>query len=681
MINSDIPDVSEVEQTEHLYRAFRAAPQVRMLPWAIENIVTDQGRPYDDAAYPHLGSPGGPMDSFDEPGCRTISLQFATRLGKTFFGTCAMLKTAASDPAPCMVASSTEKLAKEVTSRTYKMLHHRKNLDKMLLKSRRDQRQDHIEFIESEIFIAWSRSPTTLSDKNIKVGHAGELDKWEHPTTSKEPHPIKMFADRFKDYQSTRKAIYESTPTITGKSHIERLLHAGSNCRLYVPCPHCGAYQTLRMRDDDGTPRLCWDKPNGGRSDKDLARVSSHYVCESCEARIGDEHRSRMMRRGVWCPAGCTVDSVKAAEEITRREEMGDDGADLRSVWNGWNQAAWLVGTPERNGVDASYQLSSLYALSVGWGDVAAEFVSCKDKPAELRNFVMQWLGETWALVAQSQTWEQLGRKSIADTPQGVVPLGYSMITVGVDKQQEHYVFCVDAWHPDGSCRTIDYGTAETKEEVEAEVYLRVYEHEDGGPGVKMSCALEDSGYKPAGTYETARDLRKKGINVLPCKGSSTSLNAAYRKSKLGKETSMPGSPIVHVDTLTSQDWLEKQLGTLTKHTPGGWSLFYGTLLEHQDILEQLLNDAPVAKLDASNNTRVSFERLDTASPNDLRDCRRYAWIARLVRQRGAPIRSRRVQTPEEKRDAEKAREKTKAKQQPNRLDAFKRPGGWLGRR
>jgi phage terminase large subunit GpA-like protein len=255
------------------------------------------------------------------------------------------------------------------------------------------------------------------------------------------------------------------------------------------------------------------------------------------------------------------------------------------------------------------------------------------------------------------------------------------MLTCGIDKQESHYVFCVDAWHPDGSCRTIDYGTTEDLDEMKREVLLRKYDHEDDGPALKVSCVLIDSGYKPAGVYEFARDCRKEGINVLPCKGSSTALNASYRKSKLGKETAMPGSPIVHVDTLTSQDWLEKQLGTLTKDTPGGWSLFYGTLLEHQDILEQLLNDAPVHKLDASNNTRISFERLDTASPNDLRDCRRYAWIARLVRQRGAPIRSRRVATPEEKRDAEKAREKTRAKRQPNRLDAFKRPGGWLGRR
>ncbi len=660
--------------------SFYPRPPVRLRTWCIENIVTDQGRPYDDAAYPHLGAPGGPMDSFDEPSCRTISLEWATRLGKTFFGTCAVLKTAACDPAPCMVASSTEKLAKEVTSRSYKMLHARANLNALLLKSRRDQRQDHIEFTESEIFIAWSRSPTTLSDKNIKVGHAGELDKWEHPSTSKEPHPIKMFADRFKDYQSTRKAIYESTPTITGKSHIERLLLAGTNCRLYVPCPHCGTYQTLRMRDDDGTARLRWDKPKGGRSDKDLARATAYYSCESCEGQIGDEHRSRMMRSGVWAPSGCGVDSGKAAEEIKRREGMGDDGADLRSVWNGWDVAEWVNGTPERNGVDASYQLSSLYALSVGWGDVAAEFVSCKDKPAELRNFVMQWLGETWAVTQQSQTWEQLGRKSIADTPHCVVPMEFSTLTAGIDKQEDHYVFAVDAWHPDGTCRTIDYGTFDELDELKSDVLLRKYEHADGGPAVSIACALIDSGFRPAGVYEFARDCRKEGLNVLPCKGSSTALGVAYKKSKLSQDSTMPGSPIVHIDTLTSQDWLEKQLATLDKDTPGGWSLFKATQLEHQDILEQLLNDAPVEKLDTSNNTRVSWERLDTATPNDLRDCRRYAWIARLVRQRGGPIRQRRVSTAEEKRDAEKARARKKTNKQPNRLDAFRRPGGWLGR-
>ena len=43
------------------FRAFRPSPRVRTIRWSIDNVVNDQGRPYDHAAYPHLGAPGGPL--------------------------------------------------------------------------------------------------------------------------------------------------------------------------------------------------------------------------------------------------------------------------------------------------------------------------------------------------------------------------------------------------------------------------------------------------------------------------------------------------------------------------------------------------------------------------------------------------------------------------------------------
>jgi phage terminase large subunit GpA-like protein len=668
---TETPPRQNIQDGNVIFTAFRPMPSIRMLPWCVDSIVTDQGRPYDDAAYPHLGAPGGPCDEFDNPACRTIALQFATRLGKTFFGQCGILKTAATDPGPMMIASSTERLAKEVTGRTYKMIHGRPPLNKLLVKSKRNQRQDCIEFTEAQVFIGWSRSPTTLSDKNVKVGLAGELGKWEHQSTSKEPHPQKMYADRFKDYQSTRKVIYESTPTITGRCPIERLLYAGTNCHLYVACPLCGRYQRLRMRDADGTTRLRWDKGPGGKSDKDIARRTAHYACEACNGRIEDHHRAAMMRGGVWCPEGCTVNSKAAAEEIDRRPQCGTK---VQDVWTGWGDAAWIEGTPVRDTVDASYQLSSLYALSVGWGDIAAEFVQCKSRPAELRNFVMQWLGETWAVAKSLVTWEQLAERSITAVPQYVVPRDYSLLTCGIDKQEDHYVFVVEAWKPDGSSHTVDYGTVDDVGELRTEILTRTYQHEDGGKGVKIACTLMDSGYRPQGVYEFARDCRRDGIIVIPCKGSNTTLGAAYKRATLSKDSSMPGGPLIHVDTLTSQDWIEKQIGTLRRDDAGGWGLFAGSVADHQDHLEQLLNDAPVDKIDPTNNVRIVWERLDDVLPNDYRDCKRYAYVARLVKQRGAAIRPR-IAPEDAKPDP-----KPKKKRQKSHLDPLRRPGGWLQR-
>lgn len=376
-----------------------------------------------------------------------------------------------------------------------------------------------------------------------------------------------------------------------------------------------------------------------------------------------------MMRAGVWAPEGCEVNSEAAAAEIERREHIGTG---LHDAWTGWGDAIWLEGSPIRETVDESYQLSSLYALSVGWGDIAAEFVMCKDRPAELRNFIMQWLGETWTVAKSALTWEQLAERAISETERGIVPDGFSVLSCGIDKQEDFYVYEVEAWHPDGRSQTIDYGECNDLTELRHDVIAATYQHADGGKGLKIACTLMDSGYRPQGVYEFARECRGAGLPVYPCKGSNTTLGAAYKKATLGKDTSMPGGVLIHVDTLTSQDWIEKQLGSLRREDAGGWGLFRGSVAEHEDFLQQLLNDAPVDKIDPTNNVRIVWERLDDGMPNDYRDCKRYGYVAHLLLHRGRAVRPRIA--PE---DAE-TKSKPKKKRQPSHLDAMQRPGGWL---
>ena len=66
----------------------------RTLNWFRKFARNVDGRPYSHESYPHLGAPGGPADAMDDPAVRKIWLQFASRLGKTFFGQCCSMKKA-----------------------------------------------------------------------------------------------------------------------------------------------------------------------------------------------------------------------------------------------------------------------------------------------------------------------------------------------------------------------------------------------------------------------------------------------------------------------------------------------------------------------------------------------------------------------------------------------------------
>lgn len=603
------------------FRALEPRPRIRSIAWFRAHVQTHEGRPYDHGAYPHIGAPGGPCDALDDPDTYTIWLQWASRCGKSFFGQCASEFYAATQPCPMMFASSDQKLAVEVVKRTYAMLERCAPLKDQLRPPHR-RKQDQVDFDSCRLYVAWSRSVSTLADKAIRFGHANEIDKWEHLSTSKEADPLKLFDDRFKEFRRYKR-LKESTPSIKGRSRIERGRLQSTNCRMFVPCPHCGRYQSLSME------RIKWDHGEEGRSNKDLARSTARYECEACDKAIYDEHRAHMMRRGVWVPEGCGVDDAKAAAAAERWNAAGPQELGL---WQGWKGADWITGTPSRDSTDAGYQLSSLYALSLGWGDVAAEFVGSKEKPHELRNFINQWLADTWEIVDRQETWEVLGARIISGVPWGVVPRDCSVVTAGIDKQESHYVYVVKAWGMDRRSHTVSYGTCEEVSQL-ADMLSTPWRREGSNAPLHATMALIDSGYRPKGVAEFCRAYRGP-CRLVPCKGANTPLNVPFRVSTQGRESAMPGMRLVLVDTMQSQDWIEELL--TNPDTP--LSIYSGSLFDHQDYLEQLLNDAPVTSLDTRNNSKVSWDRIDAETPNDYRDCERYAWIAMLIATRGGQL-------------------------------------------
>lgn len=597
-------------------------PASRLYDWCIDNVQTSEGMPYDHAAYPHIGAPGGPMDAFDCWAYRAIWLQWASRLGKTFFGQCATMKTADSDPCPMMFASADQKLAVEVTDRTYRMLERCPALRSQLRPVHR-RKQNLVDLAACRIYVAWARSVSTLADKAVRVGHANEIDKWEHvgagSNKAKEADPLKLFSDRFKEFPSHKK-IFESTPALKHSSRIERGRLSSFNASLWVPCPHCRRYQTLRMGDGEQPGGIVWEKNEAGKSDKELARRTARYVCLHCSQPIRDEHRGPMMRAGVWIPEGCGCDDERA---LAAAEEWRETG---RPPWNGWSSSPWITGTPLRDGRDAGYQLSSLYALSLSWGDIAAEFVDCKRNPQNLRNFVNQWQGETWELSPASTTWEKLGQRLLRRSEKRhAVPPGYTLLTAGVDKQETHFVYVVDAWDSEKRSHTIDYGVCEAEEELTL-ILSRRYLSNAGDHRIGM--ALIDAGYRPKGVHEYVKQCQRSGMKIMACRGSSNSLGCLYQKSQLGQNSAAPGAILVYVDTITSQDMIEKTMHDIEPGDPGSMSIFAGSLESHEDFLRQLLNEVAMEHKDSTNHVREKWHVADPSIPNDYRDAKRYSAVA-----------------------------------------------------
>lgn len=208
-----------------------------------------------------------------------------------------------------------------------------------------------------------------------------------------------------------------------------------------------------------------------------------------------------------------------------------------------------------------------------------------------------------------------------------MVPADYVMLTFGGDQQEGVSVYVVDAWKPDGSSHTVLYGTCENRDELIDLVLTRKFKVQGGGE-MMIAYGLFDSGFRASKIYDFCIKCCQLGIPMLPCKGSNFSLNTFYKIGTLSEDTSHPGAPLVHVDTLTTQDWIESQLHDIKKGEPGAASLFSAALVQHQDFLEQLLNETSISKLDGNNYSKEVWNRITDDLPNDMRDSRRYSYTA-----------------------------------------------------
>lgn len=264
--------------------------RVKTWDWVCENVVLRDGArrfPYNPVDYPYHK---GILDAADDPLVQELILVAGTQTGKSTLSRSWFLSRIATDPANSIFASSIEKLARGTArDELWPMLRECNATRPWCPRNEKDQATDMMRLSNLAIRIAWSGSPTTLGDWTARYGLAGEYDKW---TTAKsdEADPGPLFDKRFgavNQYQWFK----EGTPTYLGTSRLWRLLLAGSNCRLHVPCPLCGGFDELRLGNGkDGG--IVWDKGPSGHSDPLVALKTARYRCAKCSKDWDDEYLS-----------------------------------------------------------------------------------------------------------------------------------------------------------------------------------------------------------------------------------------------------------------------------------------------------------------------------------------------------------------------------------------------------
>ena len=514
---------------------------------------------------------------------RRVVVMGASQLLKTQVGLnwfCAIIDGA---PANGIWLQPTDALAKRVSARFDKSAQAVPRVrEKIAPRRSRDNRNtiDTKEFRGGTLWIMTGRSASNLSEASARYVYADEVDRILRELKG-EGDPISLLEKRQSTFGRKAKGYFTSSPTEEGVSRISELYLQGNQHRCYVPCPHCGEYQTLE-----------WEHIHA-----DIEAGHAWYVCAANGCVIEEHHKPGMLAAYEWRP------------------QSDGDG----ETW--------------------SYQISYLYA-PLGWDSwlkLAQEHDEAKQAelqgdPEKLQVFVNTRLARVWASVRRSIQPAALMAKAEAYRS-GTAPAETLVVTAAVDVQASGRLEVqIDGWGPGPSGLELwvlgthvvygDPTLPDTWRELD-ELLLTPVRHASGAL-LPISAVAIDSGDSTIEVYEFVRPRKRRLLGgtvqrVIAVKGASQAGKPILAGRPSKTEYSYRGKPVLGgaevwmIGTDTAKDWIYNRLrldGRIAIHTPADFPLaFY----------EQLLSEVKVSRW-VSGRKLQRYDRVSRQQPNEQLD-------------------------------------------------------------
>jgi phage terminase large subunit GpA-like protein len=229
-------------------RAFAPPANQTVSEWADENRVLSgesaaEPGPWRTSRAPYTKEP---MDCFSDPGVETVTLMWASQLGKTEILLNVIGYFIDVDPCPMLWVEPTVPLIRDYSiTRLDPMVKSSGVLNRKVIKHKSREAGSNTlqkKFPGGFLKMVGAQSPTDLSGRPIRVVLFDEQDR---PGPTSEGDPEDLVKRRTSNFWN-RKLGNFSSPGKKGASRIERNYLAGDQRQLWVPCPSCGTHQVLR---------------------------------------------------------------------------------------------------------------------------------------------------------------------------------------------------------------------------------------------------------------------------------------------------------------------------------------------------------------------------------------------------------------------------------------------------
>lgn len=279
-------------------------------------------------------------------------------------------------------------------------------------------------------FMGATGNDSRRSSSTAQVLFKTEVDRFDTAGDgSREASPAETMEDRVASFSDAAYIYEECTRTVTtGRINVQVL--AGTQYRLYAPCPHCGEYV------HPGREHLV------GYEDCETvieARERGTFICpnSSCGVVLSEEDRQRMQ-------------SLRVSAARTQRVVVGSDGSamiegDLPPThvfsyeWDAFFNRFW----------------TTEYLAEAEWRTMVGSDTEDGEKQAKQKR---------WSIAVDPSDYDidPLTNQDLYERHSGLrrgfVPRDAVCLTAGVDvrKSQLHYVLI--AWRANGSGHIVDYG-------------------------------------------------------------------------------------------------------------------------------------------------------------------------------------------------------------------------------
>ena len=388
------------------YELFRPPRRRTVSQWADENriLVSDSsseaGRWRTDRA-PYQREI---MDAFTDPKIYEIDVMASAQVGKSEIQLNMIGEAVDEDPGPMMYVQPTKEMAEDYSKRRIApMISACPTLREKFYAAKGKDSNNTISmklFPGGSLAIIGANSPTDLASKPIRYLLCDEIDRFPD-SAGTEGDPIALAERRTETFRHNRKIVKCSTPTIKGKSKIEKAFMKGTQEEWRTECPQCRSFSFIRFDD------IRFDREEFRDEDgkKDWIVTNARWRCPVCQREIPEAEAKRL-------PAKWFARNPKALANEIR-----------------------------------SFRLSAFMSPWSDWRDIALSFLHAKDDPQLLQVFHNTMLGESWELRESNSEPQQLyGRREHYNAQ---VPTGVLVMTMGVDTQDNRLEYEIVGWDRD----------------------------------------------------------------------------------------------------------------------------------------------------------------------------------------------------------------------------------------